>query len=122
MIKHLLTTKAPLYSDAFVVLSYVYVLVSSFVNSLLKSLCIIDIEKSAELDYNIGVAFQNSVSCQQTQGRFKMIMNCRKPPPCSEFYKFFKNHILKQYCFRVIVWFLKFVLRQFWRLFCPLRY
>ena len=68
MIKHLLTTKAPLYSDAFVVLSYVYVLVSSFVNSLLKSLCIIDIEKSEELYYNIGVAFQNSVSCQQTQG------------------------------------------------------
>ena len=34
----------------------------------IRTLCVLDIEKSAELYYNIGVAVQDSVSCQQTQG------------------------------------------------------
>ncbi len=31
------------------------------INNAIKTLCVIDIEKSLELDYNIGVAFHGSV-------------------------------------------------------------
>lgn len=32
------------------------------INKSIRTLCVLDIEKSAELDYNIGVAFHGSVS------------------------------------------------------------
>lgn len=38
------------------------------INRSIRTLCILDIEKSIELDYNIGVAFHGSVSDLQKGG------------------------------------------------------
>lgn len=38
------------------------------INGAIKALCILDIEKTSDLDYNIGVAFHDSVSDRQTGG------------------------------------------------------
>ena len=38
------------------------------INKAIKTLCVLDIEKSCDLDYNIGVAFHGSVSDLQKGG------------------------------------------------------